>query len=77
MHGEANWPPVCWHRLTKIPQLVEAHPNHKREVPIDGETRFRHVLHHRDDKNRELVLTVLAFDVPTQTDEEAGDAGAV
>lgn len=44
---------------------------------IDGRTCFRHVLHHRDDKNRELVLTVLAFDVPTQAVEEAGDVGAV
>lgn len=56
--------------LTKIPQLVKTHPNHKRELSIDGETRFRHVLHHCDDKNRELVLTVLAFDVPTRTHEE-------
>lgn len=51
--------------LAKIPGLVSAHPNHKRELTIEGETRFRHVLHHRDDKNREMILTVLAFDVPT------------
>ncbi|MCH8807302.1 MAG: hypothetical protein IH986_14630 [Planctomycetes bacterium] len=58
--------------LAKIAQLVKAHPNHKRELPIEGETCFRHVLHHRDDKNRELILTVLAFDVPSQKPEEAG-----
>lgn len=63
--------------LTKIPQLVKTHPNHKREVPIDGESRFRHVLHHPDDTNRELILTVLAFDVPTQSGEEADDGGTV
>ena len=51
--------------LAKIPGLVNAHPNHKREVAIDGETRFRHVLHHRGDKNREMILTIVAFDVPT------------
>ena len=28
------------------------------------EGRSRYVLAHRDDKNREMILTVLAFDVP-------------
>lgn len=62
--------------LAKIPELLKAHPHHKRELPIEGETRFRHVLHHRDDKNRELILTVLAFDVPTPMAEGSGDSSA-
>ena len=47
-----------------IPGAVKAHPNFKRAVDDNGEGRSRYVLTHRDDKNREVILTVLAFDVP-------------
>ena len=50
--------------LGKLPEVVKAHPNFKRELPFDSETGFRYVLHHRDDKNRDLILTILAFEVP-------------
>ena len=54
--------------LGQIPALVKAHPNCKREVTsYKHETGFRFLLHHRDDKNRELTLTVLVFDVPTHS----------
>ena len=52
--------------LTRIPALVKAHPNFLREdTSYKNETGFRFVLHHRDDKERHLLLTVLVFDVPT------------
>lgn len=50
--------------IETIPGAVKAHPNFKRAVDDNGEGRSRYVLAHRDDKNRELLLTVLAFDVP-------------
>jgi hypothetical protein len=50
--------------VRQIPEVVRAHPNFKRELSYDVETGFRCVLRHRDDPNRELVLTALAFDVP-------------
>jgi hypothetical protein len=50
--------------LGKIPEVVTAHPNFVRTLPYKAETGFRYALHHRDDKNRELTLTVLAFEVP-------------
>lgn len=50
--------------LEAIPGAVTAHPNYLRTVGKSGETGFRYVLSHRDDANRELTLTVLAFDVP-------------
>ena len=50
--------------LAKIPEIVESHPNFKRQLPHASETASRFILHHRDDKNRELILTVLAFEVP-------------
>jgi hypothetical protein len=50
----------------QIPGLVKGHQNYKREVTsYKNETGSRFVLHHRDDKNRELTLTVLVFDVPS------------
>jgi hypothetical protein len=48
----------------KVPEVVGAHPNFKRSAPYGDETGFRAVLSHRDDPNRELLLTVLAFDIP-------------
>jgi hypothetical protein len=52
--------------LKQIPDLVRAHTNFKREITVfKHESGFRFVLHHRDDKNRELTLTVLVFDVPS------------
>jgi hypothetical protein len=50
--------------LTKIPEIVQAHPNFKRQEVYKSETGFRFVLHHRDDKSRELIVTLLAFEVP-------------
>lgn len=50
--------------LAKIPELVKKHPNFKRQIEWKFETGFRFVLHHKDDINRELILTVLAFEVP-------------
>jgi hypothetical protein len=50
--------------LGKIPETVKARSNFKRELSCDSETGFRYVLSHRDDPNRELILTVLAFEVP-------------
>jgi len=50
--------------ISKIPDVIRAHSNFKRELDYESETGFRFVLHHRDDVNRELILTVLAFEVP-------------
>ena len=50
--------------IETIPGAVKAHPNFKRAVDDNSEGGSRYVLVHRDDKNREMILTVLAFDVP-------------
>ena len=50
--------------LHRIPEVVRDHPNYKAELDYNSETGFRYVFSHRDDPNRELTLTVLAFDVP-------------
>ena len=50
--------------LKKIPEVAKAHPNYKADHAYDSETGFRYIFGHRDDVNREIKLTVLAFDVP-------------
>jgi hypothetical protein len=50
--------------IAQIPDLVKRHPYYKRQLSYNSETGFRFVLHHRDDKDREIILTVLCFDVP-------------
>ena len=57
--------------LSKIPELVGARPEFIRQVDQEGATRFRFILHHRDDKQRELTLTVMVFEVPDGKDEQA------
>jgi hypothetical protein len=50
--------------LPKIPEVFKAHPNFRRQLEYRSETGFRFVLHHRDDQHRELIVTVLVFEVP-------------
>ena len=51
--------------LARVPEVMEAHANYRRTLPIEGETRFRYVFAHRDDPDRELTITVLVFEVPS------------
>jgi hypothetical protein len=55
--------------LEKIPQLVKSHPFYKRTIKIDGETKFRYVLHVPNDRNREVILTIMVFDIPKEKTE--------
>ena len=50
--------------LQRIPQAVREHTNFKTDLNYETESGFRYVFSHRDDTDRELMLTVLAFDVP-------------
>lgn len=51
--------------LAAIPGAVRAHSQYKKDLPGSTETIFRYLFANRDDRNRELYLTVVAFDVPT------------
>lgn len=53
--------------LEQIPELVESHANYKRSRGVQDETIFRYVFHQPNDPNRELLVTVMVFDVPQQT----------
>ena len=50
--------------LQRIPQAVRKHGNFKTDLNYESESGFRYVFSHRDDPDRELILTLLAFDVP-------------
>ena len=50
--------------LGKIAAATSEHANFKREVEKPGETMFRDVFGQPSDSNREVTLTVMAFNVP-------------
>lgn len=50
--------------LQEIKISTEAHPNYKRTLSWSHESGFYYVVHHPTDSNRELVMTVLVFDIP-------------
>ena len=51
--------------IDAIQPTVETHPNFKSSIGRLSETSFRYTFAHRDDTNREMSVTVMAFDVPT------------
>jgi len=61
--------------VSQIPEAAKMHRNFKRQVEYKSETGFRLIFHHNEDKSRELVLTVLGFNVPKMVldDVRAGD----
>ncbi len=50
--------------LEKIKEAARQHPRFKSGPKVEDETRFRYIFGQREDANREVILTVLAFDVP-------------
>jgi hypothetical protein len=50
--------------LEKIEEIVPKHECFKRVVGKSDETSFRYVFKQPSDANREIILTVLAFDIP-------------
>lgn len=51
--------------LAKIPEGLRSHPAHVRDLPYDSTTGFRFLLRHPEDQDREVTLTILAFQIPT------------
>lgn len=49
--------------ISQIPEVIREHKNYVNEVEYPSESGFRFVLHHIDDVNRRLTLTVLVFNV--------------
>jgi hypothetical protein len=51
--------------LAQIQPAIESHPCFKRTVGQTSETEWRFVFRNRNDANREVHLSVLAFDIPS------------
>ena len=62
--------------LSRIPKVVREHGSYKADRPYASETGFRYVFGHRDDSNREMILTVLVFDLPAHPPKARGCATA-
>ena len=56
--------------FTKVLEVIKSttneHTNCKRELDQPSESSYRFIFSHRDDIDRELTLTVVAFDVPNE-----------
>jgi hypothetical protein len=52
--------------LAQIPGLLQSHPQRVGEVVSLGETTYRMRLRHRDDPVREILCTVLVYNVPVK-----------
>ena len=51
--------------VAHIPGVVRSHTCFRRDIPYEHDgTGWRFVVHHPDDADRELLLTVLVYDVP-------------
>lgn len=53
--------------LKKIAETTPTHKCYKRTANILDESSYRYIFHQPNDANRELILTVLAFDVPKES----------
>jgi hypothetical protein len=51
--------------LRGVNAVANGHANFKRALSWPHESGFRYVLHGNGDANRELILTVLVFHVPS------------
>jgi len=52
--------------LSQIPNILRNHPNFSKEIEYQSETGFRVAMKNNGDNEKELTLTVLVFDIPTE-----------
>lgn len=51
--------------LEQIPDVIKSHPNYKRGYEMKSETDFRFILKSNVDENKEMIASLLVFDIPT------------
>jgi len=52
--------------LKKIEEIVLNHKNCKELIKKESESNLKYLFHHKDDKNKELYLSILAFNIPNK-----------
>jgi hypothetical protein len=50
--------------LQTIVERVPQHPNFKRDLGKRSETSFKYIFGHPEDGNREMIVTVMSFNIP-------------
>jgi len=50
--------------LGTIRTAMEKHPRKKRGPKLEGETRTRYIMGNPSDENREIIMTVMVYDIP-------------
>lgn len=55
--------------INSIDETVRKHNNFKKFVARTSETNFQYIFTQKDDRDRELFLTVLAFNIPLPSDD--------
>jgi hypothetical protein len=50
--------------LSTIRDAIEKHPHKKQGPKVQGETRFRYVMGNPSDHAREIIMTVMVYDIP-------------
>jgi hypothetical protein len=53
--------------LARIKESMDAHQHRKHGPKVEAETRFRYLFGNPADHSREIILTVVAFDVPSSS----------
>jgi hypothetical protein len=61
--------------LAKMAEAAPKHRHFKRDQGALDESTFRYVFGQPGDANREITLTVMAFDVPKRGQEPASGGG--
>jgi hypothetical protein len=51
--------------LSKIPRTIETHPSFKKYLGVRTDSQFRYILRHQQDADKDVLWTLLAFDVPS------------
>jgi len=60
--------------LRKLEESAPRHPNFKRALEKLDESSFRYVFHQPSDKNREVILSILAFNIPRPSAQYSGES---
>ncbi len=51
--------------LEQIPEVIKSHPNYKKGYEMKSDTDFRFILKSNVDEDKELIGSLLVFDIPT------------
>jgi hypothetical protein len=51
--------------IETIKTSMEKHAHKKRGPKIEGDTRIRYVMGHPSDHSRDIITTVMVYDIPT------------